>query len=74
MARIALNWSVKRLADQAHVSTNTIVRFERGEELKLRTVDDIRRTLESAGVQFLDGEYSGVGGPGVRIISSEAEL
>jgi transcriptional regulator with XRE-family HTH domain len=70
MARTALGWSVKDLATAASVSTNTIVRFERGEALKPRTVIDIRQVLENAGVVFLDGEYAGNGGPGVRLASN----
>ena len=69
MARVALNWSVKELAERASVSTNTLVRFERGEELKPRTVADIRATLERSGVIFFDGDYAGSGGPGVRMTS-----
>ncbi|MFK0278508.1 multiprotein-bridging factor 1 family protein [Ensifer sp. NPDC090286] len=67
MARTALQMSVKELAEAATVSTNTIVRFERGEELKPRTVADIRVVLENAGVVFVDGDYAGSGGPGVRL-------
>ncbi|MDH4441313.1 MAG: helix-turn-helix transcriptional regulator [Rhizobium sp.] len=70
MARTALGWSVKDLATAASVSTNTVVRFERGEVLKPRTVIDIRQVLENAGVVFLDGEYAGNGGPGVRLASN----
>ncbi|MFC0808534.1 multiprotein-bridging factor 1 family protein [Ensifer sp. P24N7] len=71
MARTALNWSVKQLAEAAKVSTNTIVRFERGEDLKARTVADIRETFETAGIVFIDGEYAGSGGPGVRLTVAE---
>lgn len=67
MARTALQMSVKELAEAATVSTNTIVRFERGEELKPRTVADIRSVLENAGITFIDGDYGGSGGPGVRL-------
>ncbi|QND24534.1 helix-turn-helix transcriptional regulator (plasmid) [Rhizobium leguminosarum bv. viciae] len=67
MARTALDMGVKQLADAAAVSTNTIVRFERGEELKPRTIAAIRTVLEEAGVVFLDGNYSGSGGPGIRL-------
>jgi hypothetical protein len=52
-------------------STNTIVRFERGEDLKARTVADIRETFETAGIDFIDGEYAGSGGPGVRLTVAE---
>jgi DNA-binding XRE family transcriptional regulator len=69
MARTALGWSVKDLSTAARVSTNTIVRLERGELLKPRTVGDIREALEKAGVTFIDGEYAGSGGPGVRLTS-----
>ncbi|TAV19069.1 transcriptional regulator [Rhizobium ruizarguesonis] len=67
MARTALDMGVKQLADAAAVSTNTIVRFERGEDLKPRTIAAIRTVLEEAGVVFLDGDYSGSGGPGIRL-------
>lgn len=70
MARTALGWSVKDLAAVANVSTNTIVRLERGETLKPRTVTDIRQVLENAGVEFLDGQYAGNGGPGVRLVGT----
>jgi transcriptional regulator with XRE-family HTH domain len=72
MARTALNWSVKQLAEMAKVSTNTIVRLERGDELKARTVADIRYTFETAGIVFIDGDYAGSGGPGVRLKAAEA--
>ena len=64
MARAALDWGVRDLARAAQVSTDTVSRLERGEELKERTVDDIRRALEDAGAQFLAGE-------GVRLQPAE---
>jgi transcriptional regulator with XRE-family HTH domain len=57
MARTALDMSVKDLAASASVSTNTLVRFERGEELKPRTISAIRSALESAGIIFINGDY-----------------
>ncbi|MGO7121151.1 transcriptional regulator [Rhizobium leguminosarum] len=71
MARTALNMGVKQLADTAAVSTNTVVRFERGEELKPRTIAAIRTVLEKEGVIFLDGDYSGSGGPGIRLKAND---
>ncbi len=65
MARTALTLGVKELAQLADVSTNTISRFEAGEELKPRTVAAIRAALEKAGVEFI--EENG-GGPGVRLM------
>ncbi len=60
MARVGLGLGVRELADFAKVSTNTLARFERGEPLKERTVDAIRRALESAGVEFTDSDEPGV--------------
>ncbi|WP_022729416.1 helix-turn-helix domain-containing protein [Fodinicurvata sediminis] len=64
MARVALGWGVRDLASAAKVSSDTISRFERGEELRARTVDDIRRALEDAGVVFIPENG---GGAGVRL-------
>jgi transcriptional regulator with XRE-family HTH domain len=64
MARAALGMGVRELAAAAKVSVDTVARFERGEELKERTIDAIQRTLETAGVQFIDEDG---GGPGVRL-------
>jgi transcriptional regulator with XRE-family HTH domain len=64
MARAALGLGVRELATAAKVARDTIVRFERGDELKERTVDAIRDALESAGVEFIDDNG---GGPGVRL-------
>jgi transcriptional regulator with XRE-family HTH domain len=67
MARAALNLGVREVAEAAGVSTNTITRLERGEELLPRTVANIRAALESAGVIFLEDGQSIDGGPGVRL-------
>jgi transcriptional regulator with XRE-family HTH domain len=68
MARAALEMGVRELAELAQVSTNTVTRFEKGEEqLKPRTVDAIEQALRNAGITFVDGNYSGSGGPGVRL-------
>ncbi len=66
MARAAARLGVRDLAVAAKVSTNTITRFEGGEELRPRTIEDIRRVLEAAGVQFLDNG-SVAAGPGVAL-------
>lgn len=54
MARIALDWGVRDLAEAAGVSTNTVTRFEKGEELKHRTVDALQNALEKAGAILID--------------------
>ncbi len=62
-----LGWSREKLAEAAGVGTSTIVDFERGARKPYsRTLVDIRRALEEAGVIFIDAE-EGVGGPGVRL-------
>ncbi|WP_354123699.1 helix-turn-helix domain-containing protein [Bradyrhizobium sp. 482_C4_N1_1] len=68
MARAALNLGVREVAEAAGVSTNTITRLERGEELLPRTAADIRAALEAAGVIFLSDGQSIDGGPGVRFV------
>jgi DNA-binding XRE family transcriptional regulator len=72
MARAALNLGVREVAEAAGVSTNTITRLERGEELLPRTVADIRAAFEAAGVIFLADGQSIDGGPGVRLAKPKA--
>lgn len=64
MARVALGLGVRDVARLANVSTDTIARLERGEELKERTLAAIRAALESAGVEFISENG---GGAGVRL-------
>ncbi|PJK29958.1 helix-turn-helix domain-containing protein [Minwuia thermotolerans] len=64
-ARALLNWSRNQLATDAEVAVRTIVDFERGARQPIRsTLSAIRRALEDAGVEFIDGNGSG---PGVRL-------
>ena len=60
MARAALGLGVRELAAAAKVSIDTVARFERGEELKERTIDALQRALEVAGVEFTNGDQPGV--------------
>jgi transcriptional regulator with XRE-family HTH domain len=64
MARAALDLGVRELAAAAKVSVDTVARFERGDELKERTIEALQRTLEAAGIEFIDENG---GGPGVRL-------
>ena len=64
MARAALGWGVRELAAAAKVSLDTVARFERGDELKERTVDAIHRALEAEGIEFINENG---GGAGVRL-------
>jgi transcriptional regulator with XRE-family HTH domain len=60
MARAALGLGVRELAAAAKVSVDTVARFERGDELKERTVEALQRALEAAGVEFTNGDRPGV--------------
>ena len=53
---------VRKLAAAAKVSPDTVVRFERGEKLRERTVASLRQVLEAAGIEFTDGNR-----PGARV-------
>ncbi|MBU8538729.1 helix-turn-helix domain-containing protein [Falsiroseomonas tokyonensis] len=64
MARAAVGLGVRDLAAAAGVSTDTIVRLEKGEALQARTLAAIRAALEAAGVEFI---AENGGGPGVRL-------
>jgi DNA-binding XRE family transcriptional regulator len=66
MARAALGWGVLDLAKVAKVSTQTIVRFERGETLKHSTVKQLRSAFELAGIEFIPENGGGVGARLVR--------
>ena len=67
MARAALGMGVRELAAAAKVSADTVARFERGDELKERTVEALQRALEIAGVEFTNGDQ-----PGVRLARTTA--
>ena len=66
-ARALIRWSALELAERSGVGVTTVRRAElTANETKLTRVNDqaIRRTLEEAGVEFIDAEG---GGPGVRL-------
>jgi transcriptional regulator with XRE-family HTH domain len=65
MARAALNWTVRDLADAAKVHRNTITNFETGRYSgDADTLDAIETVLRRAGLAFIDENG---GGPGVRL-------
>jgi transcriptional regulator with XRE-family HTH domain len=64
MARVALGWGVRELAKAAQVSTQTVARLEKGDQLKPSTIDHLRSVLEAAGVEFIPENG---GGAGVRL-------
>jgi transcriptional regulator with XRE-family HTH domain len=64
MARAAVGWGVRELAEKADVTANTVTRIENGADAKQSTIDKLRAALEAAGVEFIDENG---GGPGVRL-------
>jgi transcriptional regulator with XRE-family HTH domain len=60
MARAATGFQIIEIAKRAKVATATIVRFEKGEELKPRTVEAIQSAYEAAGIEFIDGDAPGI--------------
>ena len=68
MARAALNWTVRDLAEAAGVHRNTISNIEVGRYAgDVRTLAAIKSVLTRAGVEFIDENG---GGPGVRFRKS----
>jgi transcriptional regulator with XRE-family HTH domain len=60
-ARALIEWSRDELAGASKVALRTIVDFERGaREPRAATLEALRRALETAGVEFTNGERPGV--------------
>jgi ribosome-binding protein aMBF1 (putative translation factor) len=59
MARAALGWSVKDLANKVEVHANTIARFEAGHEVLSGTLDRVSQLLDAQGLYLVDqsGDY-----------------
>ncbi len=67
MARNALRWSVKELADHSDVSTSTITRAETVDGVPKTTRANLlalKDTLEAAGIEFIGTPEDA---PGIRI-------
>jgi transcriptional regulator with XRE-family HTH domain len=67
MARNALRWSVKELADHSDVSTSTITRAETVDGVPKTTRANLlalKDTLEAAGIEFIGTPDDA---PGIRI-------
>jgi transcriptional regulator with XRE-family HTH domain len=67
MARAAVGWGVRDLARRAGVNANTVTRIENGADAKQSTMDKLQRALESAGMEFTNGDQ-----PGVRLTKASA--
>jgi DNA-binding XRE family transcriptional regulator len=72
MARAALGLGVRELAKLADVSPDTVARFERGDELRERTVAAMQIALETSGVLFVSADTEG--GVGVRLKRPQRRL
>jgi ribosome-binding protein aMBF1 (putative translation factor) len=67
-ARALVRWSAQNLADKSGLSWKTIQRMESQDGVPsatARNIEKIRKTLEKAGVIFIDRNEDG--GPGVRL-------
>ena len=65
MARAALNWTVRDLAEATGLHRNTITNIEVGRYSgDPETLSTIESVLKRAGVEFIDEDG---GGPGVRL-------
>ena len=65
MARAALGWGVRELAQSAGVSANTVSRFENGLGVQVETLRRLESALEKAGIIFVPEDENF--GPGVRL-------
>jgi len=71
MARAALNWTVRDLAEATGLHRNTINNIEVGRYAgDPKSLEIIQRTLRVAGVEFIDENG---GGPGVRLRKAASE-
>jgi transcriptional regulator with XRE-family HTH domain len=65
MARAALNWTVRDLAEAAGLHRNTVTNIEVGRYIgDPETLARIEHVLVRAGIEFIDENG---GGPGVRL-------
>jgi transcriptional regulator with XRE-family HTH domain len=60
MARAALGWGVRELAEMAGITANTVTRIENGADAKQSTINALKAALEAAGVEFTNGDEPGV--------------
>jgi transcriptional regulator with XRE-family HTH domain len=62
-ARALIRWSARELAAKAKVSLPTIQRIEAADGLpstSVKTLMSIKTALETAGVEFMNGDFPGV--------------
>lgn len=61
MARAAVGWGVRDLAEKAGVTANTVTRIENGADAKRSTLNALQGALEAAGLQFIPENGGGAG-------------
>ena len=69
-ARALLDWTAADLSTRASVSYATVQRAEQAEgipNMLSPNLAAVKAALEAGGVEFINGEYQGDGGPGVRL-------
>ena len=64
MARAAVGWGIRDLAQEADIAVSTVSRFEAGENINVSSLTAMTSALEIAGVEFIPENG---GGPGVRL-------
>jgi transcriptional regulator with XRE-family HTH domain len=72
-ARAALRWTVTRLAGEAGVGVQTVIRLEAVDGVppsRSSTLVDIQRTFEAAGIEFIGTPDDG---PGIRLRTPSAK-
>jgi len=60
MARAAVQWTVRDLAERSGVHRNTVTRIEAGNPANGPTMAALERALEAAGIEFTNGDQPGV--------------
>jgi transcriptional regulator with XRE-family HTH domain len=69
-ARDLLEWKQIDLAKKATIGITTITEFERGlRDLADRTMKELKRTFEDAGIEFIDDEK----GEGVKLLKIKVD-
>ncbi|HHV67845.1 MAG TPA: helix-turn-helix transcriptional regulator [Ochrobactrum intermedium] len=58
LARTALKWGVRELAEASGITANTISRIENGNDAKQSTIQQLRRVLEEHGIEFVETKNS----------------
>ncbi|WP_367187758.1 helix-turn-helix domain-containing protein [Pantoea sp.] len=73
MARAALKWGVRGLAERAGITAATVTRIEAGRPAYPGTLEAIQATFEAAGIEFIGENGGGVGVRFVKPVSSQAD-